>query len=237
MEKNLCFILDGRKIYMDKCLIEDEIPIFFSCTDTENNYYVALCTDMDLPVYCVVKTTITQLRDMLYGKIPMRDIFIRQKFYWEIVSTDGKAVNDIVEYKSINEIASEDLPVEESCFSLFSEELQEYAELISRKILEGCFDSFPMLTNEALKDVNDGNEINVQVKYNMVSALAEAYSRAIKLKYIAATKIIGKFKLEYDMEENCILTKEKKPLEGGDMADGKVCVENPTDKEILLLAA
>lgn len=145
MEKNLCFILNEKKIYMDMCLIEDEIPIFFSCTDTENNYYVALCTDMDLPSYCVVKTEITQLRNMLYGKIPMRDIFIGQKAYWQVVSTDGNAVNDIVTHKSIDELDSGDLPLENSYFSLFSEELQEYADLIRKKVLEGCFDSFPLM--------------------------------------------------------------------------------------------
>lgn len=104
----------------------------------------------------------------------MRDIFIGQEFYWEIVSKDGKALNDIVKLKSINEIDSEDLPLENAYFSLFSEELQEYADSISKKVLGGEFDSFPMLTNEALKDINDGNEINVQVKYNMVSVVAEA---------------------------------------------------------------
>ena len=215
------------------CLIEDEIPIFFSCTDIENNYYIALCTDMDLSSYCVVRTVITQLRDMLYGKISMRDIFTHQKFFWQVISRDGKAVNDIVKYKSINEFDPEDLPLENAFFCLFSEELQEYADLINKKVLEGHFDSFPMSTNEALKDTNDGKEINAKVKYNTISVSAAVYSKAIRMECIVKTKITGSFKIEYNKEENCIITKGKK----SDMVDEKVVLENLMDKKILLLAA
>lgn len=237
MGKNLCFILNEKKIYMDMCLIEDEIPIFFSCTDTEDNYYIALCTDMDSPVYCVVEVAIAQLRDMLYGKIPMRNIFTGQKYYWEVISIDGKAENDIVEYKPVNEFPSEDLPLEDSCFCLFSEELQIYADSINKKILEGCFDSFPMLTNEALRDVNDGNEIHALVEFGGIFASVEAYSKAISLEYTASVKTVGNFEIKYDKEENCILTKERMLVESGDMAGRKVFAETSDDREILSLAA
>lgn len=133
---------------MDMCLVEGEIPIFFTCTDTENNYYVALCTDMYLSGYCVVKTVITQLRDMLYGRVLMRNLFIQQKFFWQVISKDGKAVNDIVTYKPIDQLDPEDLPLENAFFQLYSEELSEYADLINKKVLEGCFDSFPVITKE-----------------------------------------------------------------------------------------
>lgn len=237
MGKNLCFILNGKEIYMDMCLLEDEIPIFFSCTDIENNYYVALCTDIDLPGYCVVRTAITQLRDMLYGNISMRDIFTEQKFFWQVISKDGKAVNDIVTYKAMEEFDSEDLPLENAFFRLFSEELQTYANLINKKISAGCFDSFPMLTNEALIDINDGKEINVQVKYDTVSVSVESYSKAIKVECVATIKITGNLRIEYNKEENCILTREKKSVESGYMAERKVIVKDPADKKILLLAA
>lgn len=215
------------------CLLEDEIPIFFSCTDIENNYYVALCTDMDLPCYCVVKTVITQLRDMLYGKISMRDFFTKQKFFWQVISKDGKAENDIVTYKPMEEYDQEDLPVENAFFCLYSEELLEYAHLIDIKVVEGCFDSFPMLTNEVWKDINDGKEINAQVKYDTISFSAAVYSKAIKVECVIKTKITMSCKIEYSKEGNCILTKEKK----SGMADEKVVVENPMDKKNLLLAA
>ncbi len=237
MENNLCFLLNKKKIYMDMCLIEDEIPIFFSCTDTGGSYYVALCTDMDLPAYCVVETALTQLRDMLCGKIQMRDIFTGQSYCWQVVSTDGNAVNDIVTYMPVNQLDSEDLPLEDSYFCLFNEELKEYVSRINKKIVEGRYDSFPMLTNEAFSDINDGKEINVQVKYKSIPVSAKTYSAAIKLEYVATIKTTGKFKIKYDKEENCIITKEKKSVEDGDMTAGKFFIDNPADKKILLLAA
>ncbi|MCM1542548.1 MAG: hypothetical protein NC121_14985 [Blautia sp.] len=223
MEKNLCFILDGKEIYMDMCLVEDEIPVFFSCVDTDNNYYVALCTDMDLTCYCVVKPTLTQLKDMLYGKISMRDIFTKQKFFWQVISRDGKAVNDIVEHKPMDKFAPEDLPLENAFFHLFNGELQEYAGLISRKVLEGEYASFPMITNEALKDINDGKEINAQVRYNTISVSASFYSKTIKVECVIKTKATENYKIEYKGEENCISTKEKR--------------SNMAAEKVLLLAA
>lgn len=95
------------------------------CTDAEDHYYVALCTDMDLLGYCVVKTGLTQLRDMLYGNISMRDIFTEQKFFWQVISKDGKAENDIVTYKPIDEFEPEDLPLENAFFRLFSNDLKD----------------------------------------------------------------------------------------------------------------
>lgn len=233
MEKNLCFILDKKEIYMDMCLLEDEIPIFFSCIDMENNYYVALCTDMDSLCYCVVKTAITQLRDMLYGKISMRDIIIKQKFFWQVVSKDGKVENDIVTYKTMEEYDQEDLPVEQAFFCLYSEELQKYADLIKQKVVEGCFDSFPGLTNEDLKDINDGKEIYAQVGYDTIFSSAVVYSKAIDMECVIKTNSTMSSKIEYGKEENCILTKENK----SDMAGEKVVVENLLNKKNLLLAA
>lgn len=233
MAKNICFILNETELYMDMCLVEDEIPIFFSCTDAEDHYYVALCTDMDLLSYCVVKTGLTQLRDMLYGNISMRDIFTEQKFFWQVISKDGKAENDIVTYKPIDEFEPEDLPLENAFFRLFSDELQKYADSISKKVLGGHFDSFPMNTKEALKDLNDGKEIYAQVKCNMISVSAEVYRKEIKVECVVKVKVTRSFNIEYNKEENCILTKEKRT----DMADEKIVVEKPMEKKNLLLAA
>lgn len=237
MEKNLCFILDEKKVYMDQCLLEDEIPIFFTCTDDDSNYYVALCTDMELMCYCVVEAEIMQLRDMLYGKISMRDIFTQQRFFWQVISEDGDAVNDRVAHKPIDQFSSEDLPLENAFFQLFSEELREYANLVNRKVLEGSFESFPMSTNEALKDINDGKEINAQVRCETMSAIAEIFSKAVIRECVVAVKTTKDIKIEYNREENCIPTKEKRSVEGGNIAGEKVVVKDLADKNLLLLAA
>lgn len=48
MNKELCFILDNKNIYLDHILVDYEyVPIFFLCKDDECQYYLALCTDIE----------------------------------------------------------------------------------------------------------------------------------------------------------------------------------------------
>ena len=125
MDRNLCFILNGISVYNDFCLIRDDIPIFFTCKDECEKYYVALCVDMDLPRYNVVKVTIIELNNMLQGIISMRKIFTLQHEYWEVTPIDEKIENDKVIIKSMTDMKLEDLPDEGAYFELFSEELTE----------------------------------------------------------------------------------------------------------------
>ena len=128
--KNIDFILNGIPVYNDFCLVHDEIPIFFTCKDNENNFYLALCIDMDLPRYNVVQITIEQLHNMLNGIISMKEIFTIQKTYWEVTSINENVENDIVKFKSINEINEKDLPNDDAYFELYSAELKKYDEKI-----------------------------------------------------------------------------------------------------------
>ena len=48
MNKELCFILDNKNIYLDHILVDYEyVPIFFLCKDDECQYYLALFTDIE----------------------------------------------------------------------------------------------------------------------------------------------------------------------------------------------
>lgn len=96
MDKNLCFIIQGTHLYKDMCLVKDDIPIFFTCINKKNEYYLVLCVDEDLLKYNIIKVNIHQSNNMLQGAITMRDMFILQDRYWEVVPHDSCVKNDMV---------------------------------------------------------------------------------------------------------------------------------------------
>ena len=48
MNKELCFILENKNVYLDHILVDYEyVPIFLLCKDDECQYYLALCTNIN----------------------------------------------------------------------------------------------------------------------------------------------------------------------------------------------
>ena len=55
MNKELCFILENKNVYLDHILVDYEyVPIFLLCKDDECQYYLALCTNIENGEYIVV---------------------------------------------------------------------------------------------------------------------------------------------------------------------------------------
>ena len=53
MNKELCFILENKNVYLDHILVDYEyVPIFLLCKDDECQYYLALCTNIENGEYC-----------------------------------------------------------------------------------------------------------------------------------------------------------------------------------------
>lgn len=133
MDKNLCFIIQGAHLYNDMCLVKDDIPIFFTCVNEKNEYYLVLCVDEDLVKYNIVKVNSHQLNNMLQGVITMRDMFILQDKYWEVIPHDSCIEKDVVLEKLLDEIDLEELPDEGAYFDLCNNDLKTYAEIINKK--------------------------------------------------------------------------------------------------------
>lgn len=123
MNKELCFNIENENLYLEQVLVDYmDIPIFFLCRG-ENQYYVALCTDINELSYIVVKLTLVDVYDLLYGKIPMRDIILKQSEYWDVVSGDEVCL-DVVKKKNIAEVEKDLLPDENACFKILTKEMQ-----------------------------------------------------------------------------------------------------------------
>ena len=109
MNRELCFNIENKYLYLEQVLVDYmDIPIFFLCKD-KKQYYIALCTDIDELSYIVTKLSLSEVYNLLHGKIPMRDVFLKQQEYWEIVSGDEVGM-DMVTKKKIEALEQSLLP-------------------------------------------------------------------------------------------------------------------------------
>lgn len=127
MNKELCFNIENKDLYLEQVLVDYmDIPIFFLCRD-DSQYYVALCTDIDKLSYIVVKLSLSDVYDLLHGKIPMRDVILKQNEYWDIVSGD-EIYLDTITKKNINALEVTLLPEANACFKILTKEMQLFVQ-------------------------------------------------------------------------------------------------------------
>ena len=127
MKKELCFVFDGEKIYLEQSLIEyDCIPIYFICKSSLF-LYISLCSDFDKFSYVVARVTVDEVYELLHGEIPMRDLITKQKYYWDVQSGDNIA-QDIVVKSKIDELDKSILPIEGAVFEAMNASIKKYVE-------------------------------------------------------------------------------------------------------------
>lgn len=85
MKKELCFIIENKKLYSDKILVTfNDFPIFFVCKDENNNYYLVLCRNMENLEYIIVKSSAKDIYDMLIQKYSIKEVFLKTDFFYEV---------------------------------------------------------------------------------------------------------------------------------------------------------
>lgn len=232
MKQDLSFILDNVKIYTDMCLVRDEIPIFFTCVDENERFYLALCTDMDIPQYCVIRVTVTQLNSMLQGMISMKKIFTLQKSCWIVNPIDNNVENDEVLLKSISDLDEDELPDNDAYFELFSDELKSYAGTISKRMLEGEFISTIIDSCEILNEMQQEETFKISMGIDVASFSVETCDTTeIKKKIVSQSVLLP----QYSKEDSCIIVQADYSAVGQKNISNKILIENI--KEDLSLAA
>lgn len=135
MNQELCFIIENTNLYLEQVLVEyRDIPIFFLCSG-DNQYYIALCTDMDELNYIVAKLSLLDVYNLLHGNIPMRDAILKQMEYWDIKSNDEIEL-DVVTKKKIKTLETSLLPEENACFEILTEQMQLFVEKFDRELAD-----------------------------------------------------------------------------------------------------
>ncbi len=126
----LCFIIEGRYLYMDQVLIDyNEDPIFYVCKDDEN-YYLVLCTDIENMKYYISEVMVHTLSEMVNGEKPMRDAFLQGSSFWMVSASDNPE-DDLVTTIKVDEIDLDELPKENARFESYSPELQTFGRRIA----------------------------------------------------------------------------------------------------------
>ena len=69
MSRELCFNIENQDLYLEQVLVDYmDIPIFFLCKN-KKQYYIALCTDIDELRYIVTKLSLSEVYNLLHGKV------------------------------------------------------------------------------------------------------------------------------------------------------------------------
>ena len=132
MNKKLCFNIENQYLYLEQVLVDYmDIPIFFLCKD-KKQYYIALCTDIDKLSYIVTKLSLLDVYNLLHGKIPMRDVFLKQQEYWEIMSSDEVGM-DMVTKKKIETLEQSLLPEPDACFKILTKQIKLYVQEVDNE--------------------------------------------------------------------------------------------------------
>lgn len=150
MNNERCFKIENINLYLKQVLIDYmDIPIFFLC-NAEKQYYLALCTNMDDLNYIVTKLPLMDVYNLLHGVIPMRDIILKQKEYWSIISGEEISL-DIVEKHNIDTIKKDLLPEENACFKILTKQMQLFVQEFDGEF----FSSKYFLEINKIADIND----------------------------------------------------------------------------------
>lgn len=127
VNKELCFIIENVKLYLEQVLVDyDGFPVFFLCRG-RNQYYAILNAEMSSLHYYIVKLSTSDVYSLLHGKIPIRNIILKQKTYWDVVSGD-EIWQDIVTKKDIDSIDASLLPEENAYFRILTTQMQSFVQ-------------------------------------------------------------------------------------------------------------
>lgn len=133
MSNDVFFEIEGKKLYLDKVLVEyDNSAVFFVCKSGER-YYICLNIDIDNDRYIVEEIELLDLVKMLEGKVSMRDTLLKVKYFWEITASDNY-MNDQVERKVINDISMQCLPYEGRTYKIATNEMRQYCKDLNDKL-------------------------------------------------------------------------------------------------------
>ena len=157
-EKELCFVIENKKLYLEHVLVDYmDIPILFLCKG-EEQYYIALCTDIEELHYIVTKLSLMDVYDLLHGEKAMRDVILKQKEFWKIYSEENIASDKVIKC-DMNTMDQTLLPEADAKFEVLTKDMEQYVKKFDQKLWsEEDFTEYPAKSiNFEVSDINVGN--------------------------------------------------------------------------------
>lgn len=117
------FNIDSEELCVDFNLITADVPILFVCNDFNDHKYLSLYIDENK--YYLISITNDMLRQMLLGKVKIKDCFIKaEKFYY--IKTGETIEEDEVIPINVKDLPDTDLPDDDLFFTVTEEEINTY---------------------------------------------------------------------------------------------------------------
>lgn len=128
-------IEETGQLYIEKVLVNFDVPIFFICKNAEDKKYLCLEIDYQIGQYVIAETTNNELIKMLQNKVYMEQLF-RNCVNGKIIVTkyDFKEKSFQTLDKDAQNISQEFLPKEETYFDMQSETISEYIDILTEQI-------------------------------------------------------------------------------------------------------
>ena len=197
MNKELCFKIGNISLYLEQTLVDYmDITIFFLCRG-EEQYYIALCTDIDDLNYIVVKLSLSDAYNLLHGKIPMRDAILKQKEYWNIISGDEICL-DTVTCMSIDTLDNDLLPEKNACFKILTKQIEVFVQQFDCEF----FAAKHFRDSDKKADLSDWN---VEASLDVLTERIEQFTELVDYKM---EKPLVSTVPSYDEKMNAIKTAE-----------------------------
>ena len=174
MGEELCFNIENKNLYLEQVLVDyNDIPIFFLCKDNKH-YYIVLCTNTDEMHYVVTKASLYDVYNLLHGYIPMRDVILKQREYWDVITGDEICLDEVVK-KNMDEIKMDLLPDENAYFKILTNQIKLYVDKFDCELLE---DSFIHISDKNI----DLNELVIDNSTNFLLNKIDQYVELVDFK-------------------------------------------------------
>lgn len=155
MEKELCFIIEEDKLFLEKVLVDYlDVPIFFLCK-SKKSYYIVLCIDMEELDYIVERLSVGEVYKLFHGEIAMRDVFLLHERFWKVSSGENVTL-DRVERCTKEQLDVNVLPESGAEFRILTSDMEKYVKSFDSMFFQqGYSNSFTTMVEE-IKENCDG---------------------------------------------------------------------------------
>lgn len=134
MDKELCFNIENDNLYLEQVLVDyADIPIYFICRGSRS-YYLALCIDVENYNYAVVEMSIFDVFDLLHGNVTMRDAIMKHREYWQVISGEDVASDNVTKCFAGN-IDDSLLPEKGAYFQILTKDMEVFVNRIDEKLM------------------------------------------------------------------------------------------------------
>nr|WP_298678277.1 hypothetical protein [uncultured Treponema sp.] len=130
MDKEICFRIDSKNLYIDEYLIELNLPIFFICKDDNNLKYAVMCINTKTLTYVLCRVTIQSILKMLKNNLSLYDFFISSDEKWYL--TSGNTIEDD-KCEKFQKSPENLLPQKNTFLDLHNHKIQTYIERLQNE--------------------------------------------------------------------------------------------------------